>query len=203
MKKIVVIGAPLVLVVIVMVVLLLLQVRVTDRGSEAGTSPGAESVESGWKRITYPKEYISALAPSGWNTVFFEDINKGFSSHYSEGGNIGRIVFLCAEESSISNEESMLRSRYRVEIEKAGDEKLNYYGKLTQEQLLLGEDSPGEDFGDTYNEEEGSFDNSYISGTITKIDGCLVKLECSIFGPNYADFISVCNKVIKSLSTEK
>lgn len=153
----------------------------------------AEIDPDGLVAIRYADEGISISIPSIWNPKFYKELEYGVNAFYKYGDNTVALMTLALfENESIENAIAARRPGfdYQTEKEEMGIKYVGFSAGFYQ----FGSNDP-------ISTPDNQGDN-YIVGRILVVDDGVVSLECLTTGPQYADLISDCNRIVESLSIE-
>lgn len=150
-----------------------------------------------WKTINHPTYGVSFGVPVDWKIKVFESGIGPVSGFFSGDTTVVYLDINVNTDISNPKVEDLLESvspYIGEEINQEGLKGISYVGKAREE--------------GSYNEDESVqgeisevqfSDKSYVAGMNLIVKPGILEAECMVIGPDYAVYISVCDKVLKSI----
>jgi hypothetical protein len=150
-------------------------------------------VQAGWMKIEHPTYGISFDIPEDWGIAIFGDGTKEIRGAPGENPSAATLlVYKMPNEVGITLDELIQRSEklYNTTISDIGEYRgFVYVGRDTvDEHIPLGTD-----------QKTNFIEDSYLTGRRLLVGTDILVMTCGAYGPQYTQYISICNNIINSL----
>ena len=145
-------------------------------------------IDGGWGEVTHSAYGISIELPENWETSIYESGEGAIEANYQLGETSASVLAYKFTDDSgrgIEDIKTQLAETFNVsEIEVSGVVGLSYTGQDSDEDIGGG----------------GVEAESYIVGRAFVLEVGMLDVKCVISGPDYANLISECNRIVESMT---